>query len=153
MPIKKRIACRGLIVSEVNEILVMKIENPSKTWTGWIAPGETHELALRRELLEELGLEKFEIGPLVWNRIATFLWDTQRIEQSEAFYFIRTPKFSIEELKNPDEGEKKSFRGFRWWTLDEIHNSKELFAPRKMGLHLKTLLKEGVPQGPLDVGT
>lgn len=53
---------------------------------------------------------------------------------------------------NPTVGEAASFRGFRWWNSEEIMASGEHFAPRALGVHLRSLIKSGPPREPVDVG-
>jgi 8-oxo-dGTP pyrophosphatase MutT (NUDIX family) len=65
-----RDAIRAILVTPSAEVLLMRIRHPDREESFWIAPGgglepgETVETGLRRELLEELGLTQFEIGPL-----------------------------------------------------------------------------------------
>jgi hypothetical protein len=40
----------------------------------------------------------------------------------------------------------------RWWTIDGIEGSEELFAPRRLAELLRTLLRDGPPTELLDVG-
>ena len=40
----------------------------------------------------------------------------------------------------------------RWWTASQIQASSERFAPRRLGGLLRTLLLEGPPPEPVDVG-
>jgi hypothetical protein len=52
----------------------------------------------------------------------------------------------------PDQGEIASFNGFRWWSLAEIEQATEIFAPRKLAAYLRLLIKNGPPAKPLDIG-
>jgi hypothetical protein len=40
----------------------------------------------------------------------------------------------------------------RWWTIDELERSEERFAPRRLAELLRTLLRDGPPPEPVDVG-
>ena len=40
----------------------------------------------------------------------------------------------------------------RWWTVDEVGASDELFAPRRLATLLRDLLLNGPPSEALDVG-
>ena len=84
-----RRAVRAVLVTPDQSILLVRFEFPDKTvWAlpgGGLDPGETHLEALRRELIEEVGLHDVEPGPHVWTRehIIPFIdgqWDGQRDE-------------------------------------------------------------------------
>ena len=40
----------------------------------------------------------------------------------------------------------------RWWTVDEIEQSEDEFAPRAIAKHLRALIANGPPDEPVDVG-
>jgi len=74
---------------------------------GHIGPGESVEDALRRETLEELGINKFD-----YILIKRYIWESQR--EREFVYSFRgtseiTPEINIDEI---EEG--------RYWSLPEI---------------------------------
>ena len=80
MVIIERNAVRAIVLTPEPKVLLMRIRAPEGGDWFWITPGggleagETEEAGLRRELKEELGLERFEVGPLVWRRQHTFNW-------------------------------------------------------------------------------
>jgi 8-oxo-dGTP pyrophosphatase MutT (NUDIX family) len=147
---------RAVILTPANEVLLIRIANPASSWTGWITPGggidagETEEQALYRELREELGLETFEIGPRIWKRFDRFPWNGKVIEQSEAFYLLRLPRFEPK-TEGMTETEMLDVRGLRWWKVDEVRASQELFAPRPLGSLLQNLAEGRVPAQATDV--
>lgn len=81
------------------------------------------EEALRRELAEETGLGRFELGPLVWRR-THLSW-----EQLNAEYVT----------------------AIRWWTLAELEAADAQLAPRRLRDLVRDLLAE-LPSEPVDVG-
>ena len=79
-----RDAVRAVVLDPDDRVLLVRFEFAH--WSGWATPGggvargETDEVAIRRELAEETGLEAFELGPLVWTRTHLFEldeWDGQ----------------------------------------------------------------------------
>jgi hypothetical protein len=43
-------------------------------------------------------------------------------------------------------------KGHRWWTLDEIRASREIFAPRRLPELVEPLLRGVMPDAPVAVG-
>ncbi len=158
MEIVNRKACRALILTPSHEVLLIKIENPDGNWFGWITPGggidpgEDEITALKRELLEELGLKDFEVGPKIWTRFHAFPWKEKQIEQHEVFFLVSVDRFEPRPTLNPDVVELLDLKEFRWWTLDEIMASSEVFSPRRFQALLKELVVNGAPAEVLDVG-
>lgn len=74
----ERDAARAILLTPSQEVLLMRIHPPDSDRHFWITPGggleagESAEAGLRRELHEELGLNSFVMGPLLWRRQHTF---------------------------------------------------------------------------------
>ncbi len=119
---------------------------------GGIEPGETREVAIRRELCEEVGLVDVELGPVIWERthlfeFAGFSGQYEQIFMVRAPANVGQPSFSAQELLA--EGLTES----RWWSLDEIEEaSDEVFSPIRLGPLLSTLLESGPPNEIVDTG-
>ena len=56
------------------------------------------------------------------------------------------------EKVNPEQIKIDSFCPFRWWAIEDLMQSDELFVPGKLGRHLHTLLQQGPPAKPFVVG-
>jgi 8-oxo-dGTP pyrophosphatase MutT (NUDIX family) len=151
----ERSAVRALLLSPEEELLMMKITEPGSGRAFWLTPGggmdagESLLTSLRREILEETGLADFEIGPEVWHREHRFTWDGRAILQRERFYLVKVERFEPTAIYMPDDVERDAFGGFRWWPVWEIEQSSQSFAPRRLGRHLRSLIRHGPPARPL----
>lgn len=149
-----REAVRALVLDPDDRILLVRFVAPSSDGSWWATPGgglegESIEEALRRELREEAGLVEFELGPAVWTRRHAFMWDGRELDQRETFLVVRAEAFEPQ----PSVDLAAEFvHELRWWTLDEIERSSEVFAPRELAARLRELLEHGPPPEIVDVG-
>ena len=156
-----RPAVRGLVVDDADRILLVRLVFPPRAW--WVLPGGgidagEHEIeALRRELREEVGLDPADVGALVWRREHRFemvdttgvTWDGQR----ESVFLVRTPSFDPSPSMSPEELRAEHLCEHRWWTLHEIdsHDGPDLFAPRDLALHARSVIEHGPPAVPFEI--
>jgi TDG/mug DNA glycosylase family protein len=114
LPMRK--AVRGIVVDPAQRILLLHYANEFDAWWippgGGIDPGETDEQALRRELREELGLEEFQLGPLLWESARYFTLDADFCGQNNRNYLIRVPAMEARVISEANDA--------RWFTLDEV---------------------------------
>ena len=145
--IVKRQAIRAILLTPELEVLLMRIQPPEGREGFWITPGgglepgETIEAGLRWELREELGLEHFEVGPLVWRRQHTFSWAEKRICQWEQYHIVHITRF---EPRMSDATEAKVLDRFQWWTVTELGSAPERVTP----LSLAQIVGRYIAQGP-----
>lgn len=146
-----RSSTRAVLLTPDQEVLMMELDNKIMNWRGWITPGggveagEDQLTAIRRELHEELGLTKFEVGALIWKRSHCLHWAEQFIEQTENYYLVKIEKFEPQPTLELNEFEKAAFKGFKWWSLEELKRSDEVFAPRTLAMMLEDLIVNGPP--------
>jgi 8-oxo-dGTP diphosphatase len=150
-----RDAVRAVVVDPDDRVLLVRFEFPN--WIGWATPGggvnrdEVDEEALRRELAEEAGLARFDLGPLVWTRTHLFElgdWDGQ----VERYYLVRTPRFDPAPRLTWEQLNQEYVTAIRWWTLGELEAAEALFAPRRLPLLVRELILHGPPAEAIDVG-
>jgi 8-oxo-dGTP diphosphatase len=152
-----REAVRAVVLDPDDRVLLVRFEFPDAgtRWAlpgGGLEPGETDHDALRRELAEEAGLTDAIIGPHVWNRVHVIpfidgKWDGQR----ERIYLVRTASFEPRPHLSWDALHAEYLFELRWWHPHELLANLDV-VPRRLHHHLHTLLRDGPPNRPFDVG-
>ena len=157
--IKRRQSVRGVLWAEVEQaILLIQIHFPDTGKTVWITPGgginegETRPAALAREVAEETGYRDAVSEGVLWYRSHEFQFGGKLICQDEAFHLVRVSLFDPQLQDDSDDYEKEQFQAWRWWTLEEIRTSDDLFSPRGLAAYLQKFLTDGVPENPPTVG-
>jgi 8-oxo-dGTP pyrophosphatase MutT (NUDIX family) len=149
-----RDAARAILLTPGREVLLLRIRPPDERRPFWITPGgglkegEDLELGLRRELEEELGLVRFDVGPLVWRRQHTFTWAGKRLCQRERFFVVHIDRFDPQML---DAMEMQIVDRCRWWSVSEMATTREPIVPVSLAEIVQRYLLDGPPSGPLGV--
>ena len=137
---EEREAVRAVVVDESRRVLLLSWENSAGRW--WITPGggllagETEEAALRRELLEEVGLTDFTLGPLVYERTHVLPWGKRLLRQHERYHLVRVASLAVEPTIDLAP---ENVTGHRWWTLDELDATDERIAPPQLATLVRSL--------------
>jgi 8-oxo-dGTP pyrophosphatase MutT (NUDIX family) len=155
--LKRRVA-RAVLLTPDGRMLLMQVREPSTGFEVWFAPGggfrpgESVEDCLLRELREETGLEHADVGPLIWRRHHDFTWEGHQVSQDEEFYLVPVEAFDPVMVDNPSPSEAEAFLRFGWWTSRQIAASGAVFAPSTLAVLLESLVRDGPPAVPVDVG-
>jgi 8-oxo-dGTP pyrophosphatase MutT (NUDIX family) len=144
----QRRVVRAILLTSAHEVLLIGIRSRRARARFWITPGggveagESDEQALRRELMEEVGLVAFEMGPLVWRREHTYAWGEKRIRQREHYHIVEVERF---EPHMSDPTEARSLDRFLWWRLSELARPSERVTPLALADIVARYLAFGPP--------
>ncbi len=130
-PVRERHSARIILFDEADRVLLLEFDDPnvldprytsSRFWGtpgGGIEAGESIEVAARRELWEETGIQDAAIG----DRIATLHADL--LIRGEPMRFIN--HFVVARVANPtlafdrlEDYERTYLLGHRWWSYEEL---------------------------------
>ncbi len=151
-----RAAVRALLLDPTDRLLLLCGHDPSRpergrfwfTVGGGLDPGEVPETALRREVVEEVGIQDLEVGPPVWLLRNRFVFNGRAVDQENTFYLVRTGETAVDR-SGQDEVEQESIVGARWWTLAELRTTPDRLYPVPLASALTALLHEGPPSAPI----
>ncbi len=157
---------RALLVDPAERVLLVHFDLPDVTlWTapgGGVEPAESPLDALRRELDEEVGLDLDATGAAyggpvhVWRRTLIGAgvaagWDGQ----VDDFWLLSCGPFDPRGSFTDEDLAAEGMTGVRWWTVEETRTAATrgtAFAPRDLPALLMTLLRDGAPEAPLQLG-
>ena len=153
-----RPAVRAVIVDADRRILLHRFVAPGDTgvWVtpgGAADPGEDDDTALRRELREELTLERVHVGRALWRRRHVWAWRGIVYDTRETYFLVDADTTEMRPTSHDsffaggDADEQ-----WRWWSAEEIAASTDTFAPRRLSEHFRRLIDEGAPREAVDVG-
>ncbi|MBB5873358.1 8-oxo-dGTP pyrophosphatase MutT (NUDIX family) [Allocatelliglobosispora scoriae] len=158
-----RLGARALILDETDALLLCRLD---LTYKGgpylWLTPGggiDDGELvlgALRRELLEEIGLHLDADPPLVWTqRVVNPVTAARGYDGAiNHIHWVRTPRFTPRGQLSDEQLAREHVTEFRWWSQEELlaYRGDEVFAPRDLPVLLAELLRNGLPAEPVQIG-
>lgn len=133
---RHRLSSRILVFDEQDRLLLFLTKGFVPTQrTRWITPGggveagETHAVAAVRELFEETGLERTDLGAPVWKHHFAVDYVGGDHDTGYAEYFaLHTISFTPAR-ENWTPGEQTDVLDCRWWTLAELMATDEPYEP------------------------
>jgi 8-oxo-dGTP pyrophosphatase MutT (NUDIX family) len=152
-----RLAARVLLLDDEQRVLLLRGVDPSGGAVFWFPPGggieasEDAVAAAVREVWEETGLENVRLDGELGHRRHRFRWGDDTHDQLEYWFLARVANFEpAPAALTPTE--QHEITEYRWWTLKQMDATSELLTPRALPELLRTLLREGLPSVPLDLG-
>jgi ADP-ribose pyrophosphatase YjhB (NUDIX family) len=132
---------RAIILNASNQILLIKINDKplqdksnrdqSSFWVtvgGEVEENESVVDALQRELREEVGFIKPAEFELIAFGEQILPWKGLSTQFIEKFYIVRTEEINLDN-RNLTGDELKVIAEYRWWSIDELLNTKEVVFP------------------------
>jgi ADP-ribose pyrophosphatase YjhB (NUDIX family) len=152
-----RQAVRALIVDSSRRVLLFRADVPDRA-SWWYAPGggveagETDEQALVREVAEETGLvvDMISLRQPVWTRDYIFRWKERDERHLERFFLVRVGEHTVD-TTGLDSDEASVVGEYRWWALDDMTSSAEVFSPTRLAELLMPLLDGRLPEEPVEI--
>ena len=140
----------------LGETLVIIGVDPAKAqaqryvWTpgGGIDEGETVQVALVRELWEEVGLNisASQLGPVVLRRIGEFSFDGRSLRQIEQYFSVPVPAAFTPRALGWEDLEVRAIEQTVWRTPDELRTGPEPFFPTCLADLVEHLTAYGPPK-------
>lgn len=141
MPVPKpRQAGRAILRDDAGRVLLIHFVLPNMTfWAtpgGGMEPGETPLAAAIREVREELGIDVALAGP-VHRAVGIFEFENVLIENTDHFFIGRWN--GTARLIGATESESAALTEARWWTVEELEQSRDAIFPRDLAQVLRSL--------------
>jgi TDG/mug DNA glycosylase family protein len=136
-----RHTARAFVLDAEGRVLLLRWQHAVTGEAWWITPGgridegEDASAAIRRELVEEIGLD-VDPGPVVWSREHVLLLSGRIVRQYESFFLVRVDGH---EVSPTIDVLAEDIHGHRWWTPAELDSTAERIAPPQLAELVRSL--------------
>lgn len=140
MLVRIRKSARAIVQDQAGRVLLLRFSFPwmkdnvdEQRNSFWVTPGgglnngETFEAALRRELVEELGIQVSENLRCIWVRDVTFTDDEGPFVSHERYFHLQLAVDPC--VERMSDIEKQTYEGFRWWSVGEMMADRDSLRP------------------------
>ena len=161
--VRDRDTVRLVLMNDQKRVLLLKIEDNEPVYSDqpesnifWVTPGggveygETFQQALVREAWEEVGLQLTETGFCVWTEDPVREFADEIVRFNTRYYFIHVPTHRVEQ-SNLTPLEEDVFRGYHWWSLEEMHSTNDILLPPGLPDLIAPLVSGDLPLEPIHI--
>lgn len=117
---------------------------------GGSEPGETPEETARRELYEETGLADIEVAGEFGRRRHVVARGGVSYDLRERWLLARVAPFELD-ISGFTDLERANIADHRWWTLDNLEITPDRLVPANLAMLVRTLLRDGLPDRPIEL--
>jgi ADP-ribose pyrophosphatase YjhB (NUDIX family) len=146
-----RNAARAVICAPDHSILLLKVDLPWVPGGAWTLPGggiETGEAAddcMRREVFEETGLSFTGATQQIWHTTIDFTFQDKPRRSHEQYFLVPAARFEPT-MDNMLDYELEWSLAFRWWSIEELMDSREQFSPRQIPALMADIATGAIPE-------
>lgn len=146
-----RKSSRILVINENLEVLLFQFSHKDDALTGqthWatvgggVENGETFEQAACRELFEETGIARNDVGDFIATRHFEMLLPNSEIVISDERFFVIFVKEHEVKTSHWTDHEKQVINKSNWWNLADLRKTNETVFPH----NIPDILLENLPQ-------
>lgn len=141
-----RLTSRIILMDPTGAVLLFMTSAPdSSGFARWITPGggvdpgESHEAAARRELLEETGRDFPVSGPPVWTYDFEVTFDEADHDRGHAeYFFVTSERFEPSDEYWTDE-ERIDVTAWGWFSAEELETGDQPYEPANLPRLIRSL--------------
>ncbi|MEV7865521.1 NUDIX domain-containing protein [Streptomyces sp. NPDC088124] len=129
-------------------VLLLRYYENDGFWApgGSLEQGEDYTTAVLRELREELGAEKVDLGAQIAERSKDHPVGGLQVRQVEKYFLARVAPADIAPVRAT---QTDNIRSQRWWTLENLRATRETVYPLGLSELVTGIPAEGLPEEPI----